>query len=145
MSFVIPKSATEEMVEAFTKLETCKLDLGVVDLQLSLPTLEEVFLAVASEASNEEEQKDDETNVDTKDTVIQVTPSRLVNEEGKKSSLWDQVLVLTVKNLILQSRDRLTLIVQLLLPVILLAALVVIQSIIGSKSLLVPEVKHVRE
>lgn len=50
MNYLVPREATAELVPFFRKLEAQKDDLGIMDLQLGLTTLEEVFLSIAESA-----------------------------------------------------------------------------------------------
>ena len=50
MNFVIPRSSTTDLISTFRQLEYNKSNYGIIDVQLSLTTLEEVFLTVAESA-----------------------------------------------------------------------------------------------
>lgn len=50
INYVIPRDSTQELVPFFRKLEARKEELGIIDLQLGLTTLEEVFLSIAENA-----------------------------------------------------------------------------------------------
>lgn len=47
LSFAIPRNATDQMVEFFQKLQSRMEELFISDCQLSITTLEEVFLTIA--------------------------------------------------------------------------------------------------
>lgn len=50
MNYLVPRNMTSELVPFFRKLESQKDSLGIMDLQLGLTTLEEVFLSIAESA-----------------------------------------------------------------------------------------------
>lgn len=50
MNYLVPRKYTSELVPFFRKLEENKEELGILDLQLGLTTLEEVFLSIAENA-----------------------------------------------------------------------------------------------
>lgn len=50
VSFIIPRSSNKELVPFFESLDKNRADLEIHDLQLSLTTLEEVFLTIAESA-----------------------------------------------------------------------------------------------
>lgn len=52
-SFLVPRSAEKKLAPFFTELKMASSKLGVTDIQLSLTTLEEVFLNIARQAELE--------------------------------------------------------------------------------------------
>lgn len=54
--FLVPRSAERVLPEFFAALQARRGELGVTDVQLSLSTLEEVFLAIARQAELETAQ-----------------------------------------------------------------------------------------
>lgn len=51
--FLVPRAAERVLPEFFAALQARRAELGVTDVQLSLSTLEEVFLAIARQAELE--------------------------------------------------------------------------------------------
>lgn len=57
MTFVVPREHTREVVALLETLERSSRQLGVADVQLSMTSLEEVFLNIAKQAEIDEAQR----------------------------------------------------------------------------------------
>jgi hypothetical protein len=142
INFIVPRSSTSELVPFFRKLEFAKQSLGIKDLQLSLTTLEEVFLNIAEHSelksiqgniipSNSEVHKAESFNeVDQKDIERDRYLSIEREKPKKRISRKDQLKALLVKTATLQKRDKKTLACQVLTPLALCALLFGFQILI---------------
>jgi hypothetical protein len=52
-TFVVPRELEDKLAVFLQKLQDSKADLGVTDMQMSLTTLEQVFLTIAKEAEKQ--------------------------------------------------------------------------------------------
>ena len=65
MNFNVPVDISSKMAQFFADLDYNKTAFGIVDVQLSMSTLEDVFLKVATKSEFEEAQKESRTTVVT--------------------------------------------------------------------------------
>jgi len=142
INFTIPRSSNKELVPFFEALEKSKADLGIHDLQLSLTTLEEVFLTVAENAelkkiaqsmidddeeSEKKKKKKKEKKKKHSDKDLEANKERDVHVRRR-----DQFAALFVKSWILQKREVKTNICQILTPIVLIIALYLLNLLVNS-------------
>ena len=65
LRFVVPASAEGQMADTFKEIETRRAELGIVDVQIAMSTLEDVFLKLAKESEVEEAVRDNVTTTVT--------------------------------------------------------------------------------
>jgi hypothetical protein len=64
--FSVPANSEEELAQVFAELEERRVELGIVDVQLAMSTLEDVFLKIAKDSEVEEATRE---NVRTEVTL----------------------------------------------------------------------------
>src|SRR5690348_12483386 len=57
MTFDVPRQLMPQLAAFFEELEANKEEMGILDLHLSLPSLEEVFLRIADESEKDAKRK----------------------------------------------------------------------------------------
>lgn len=135
LHYGVSRESNDQLVPFFQKLEAHTEELRIEDCQLSITTLEEVFLKIAE---NTDFYKTDEdvlpTEKETDDMPEQAVEmgSPLKQKTKKKFSLFDQFKALFIKTVLLQSRDRKTNACQLLTPIVFMSILTLFQLLINS-------------
>eukprot|EP01117_Protostelium_nocturnum_P005789 TRINITY_DN2086_c0_g1_i1.p1 TRINITY_DN2086_c0_g1~~TRINITY_DN2086_c0_g1_i1.p1 ORF type:complete len:977 (-),score=310.06 TRINITY_DN2086_c0_g1_i1:119-3049(-) len=162
MNLTIPRESTPQLIPFFKTLQEEKENLGILDIQLGLTTLEEVFLTIAESselkeivaAINEEgeggeikskkkkkkdkkdaKEKDAEKNEETVIGTMEVLDFNEEEEEKPFTPLqadWAQFRALFGKTITLQRRQKKTMICQLLTPPILIILMFAFQIMINS-------------
>ncbi|PRP80817.1 ABC transporter A family member 2 isoform 2 [Planoprotostelium fungivorum] len=121
VTFVVPRSSTQQLVPFFRTLEAHKTELGIHDLQLGLTTLEEVFLSIAESS----ELKEIATNT--------VHPEEEKYETAPMNSRQHHVAQFKalLKNVItLQWRQKGTALIQLGAPPLFIVVMIIFQLIL---------------
>eukprot|EP01114_Cavostelium_apophysatum_P009754 TRINITY_DN2300_c0_g1_i1.p1 TRINITY_DN2300_c0_g1~~TRINITY_DN2300_c0_g1_i1.p1 ORF type:complete len:1800 (+),score=493.64 TRINITY_DN2300_c0_g1_i1:225-5624(+) len=145
-TFAIPRESTSDLVPFFRKLEQTRETLEIKDVQLSLTTLEEVFLSIAENAELKHLQK--KINDDAKKDEKKKKKKKDVEDEGKdvesqinevrqkdgslRYSRRKQFKALFIKSATLQLRDKKTIACQTLTPLVLVALLFGLSILINS-------------
>lgn len=146
MGFTLSRDGTKDLIPFFRKLEGESKKLSLRDVQLSLTTLEEVFLTIAENAELrkiqasikqqfEDEHKEsmgeiDSNGVEMKDMNQTDVENGGVRRKKDKFSRRDQFKALFIKTARLQSRDKKTNICQCLTPFFLVLLLFLFQVLV---------------
>jgi len=143
VNFTIPRTSNKELVPFFDGLEQHKQELGIHDLQLSLTTLEEVFLTVAEHAELKKltqfmvDQEETSPDVPKKKRKFSLFKKHHEDEDLEAQSdnhvrRRDQFKALFIKSWILQKREVKTNICQILTPIILIIALYLLNLLVNN-------------
>eukprot|EP01114_Cavostelium_apophysatum_P020991 TRINITY_DN7191_c0_g1_i5.p1 TRINITY_DN7191_c0_g1~~TRINITY_DN7191_c0_g1_i5.p1 ORF type:complete len:1762 (+),score=405.22 TRINITY_DN7191_c0_g1_i5:86-5371(+) len=165
MSFAVPRESTKELIPFFNQLENRMSELKITDCQLSITTLEEVFMTIAEKealtsetkilvepsADNDDvdlprvpasEDAKDDIELNTMDSVFEA-PKATKFSKRTKLSKSNQFRALFAKNVALQSREKKTNICQVLTPPVFVAIVFLFQHLIESlvDTTSIPEIK----
>lgn len=138
LAFKLPRDESNSFAALLTALEECKAELGVLSCGLSVTTLEEVFLKVSSGSSAALDQKqaaaysqpqaEHTVDIPAGHGSSRVPPTRLIDPSADQAVqpksqgvvlYWRQFWALFVKRAISAKRDRLAVVLQLLVPILL--------------------------
>jgi len=129
MNFNVPRESSPELMPFFKKLEVNQKRLDIHDLQLSLTTLEEVFLTVAENAELEEIKG--RMNNPSLSEATYPSEADIESQRMHSSSRMAQFKALFLKTATLQKRDTKTNICQCLTPFILVFVLFLFQQLVN--------------
>ncbi|KAL6073552.1 ABC transporter, ATPbinding domain containing protein [Balamuthia mandrillaris] len=113
MTFNIPRDLSEALPDFFEELESHYDDLSISDLQLSLTTLEEVFLKIAKDAEKEAgyDSDEDEASQDNETWIERAADKkgllgRLLHRKKRKEKMEEATELKTAADLGITERKR---------------------------------------
>jgi ATP-binding cassette subfamily A (ABC1) protein 3 len=138
ISFMLPKEQTPKFAALFSDLEQYKEELNIINVGVSVTTVEEVFLKIGDLEECEELDAAEESTLNNNVAILDVKTTddfglyAGVNAEERNDSIffkyYQQFYGLVIKKMIHSIRYKLNVIFQLVLPIVsLLFALVLLK------------------